>query len=335
MNRNALLLRLLAVLLLGLCAPLSAQTDPDAAPTADQIDTAEHEEEEVSDETIQAILEALEGDGDIMDSLEATAASGGGGEVFSMLQVVSWIVSRIDFSAEAQAQEPMITDGASARGAGASIIEGLPAHQILIAKARLYRDQSVEALAGSYRESMDLLHRSVAERVEGGFTFPAELDVARGAVIQAQLEQHEAAFSRRLSQDDYEEVAGERLSTASRTCFNYTAASTAADAQRRVPQALQSGARRYWRQLQFADETLLLLGELEDIVDGYSRAYWDHFDLGQRNLDQLLATLQTRFQVQVRRQLREYDRVSAQAWLLFAEQQRDPRMAVNSVPCES
>ncbi|MEJ2464713.1 MAG: hypothetical protein P8045_03285, partial [Candidatus Thiodiazotropha sp.] len=229
---------------------------------------------------IQRIIAALESGQDVDKLLEGTAAgvSGGGGEVFSMVQVISWFIDRLDVTAEAHADEGIGATPATPAPGNDAVT---PVYAQLLAQMQIARDAEIEDHANAYSQIAEELLQQMTERASSGAGSLLELEQARAQQLQARLEVAEAAFTRKLSIDRHQDHYGERLQTSRLPTLTYAASSSMRDDLNRLPIEMQTEGRRYWRQLNFAIKTLQLLHSLADATDKVVDMARRRFMIGQ------------------------------------------------------
>ncbi len=277
---------------------------------------------------IQRIIAAQESGQDVDKLLEDTAAgvSGGGGEVFSMVQVISWFIDRLDVTAEAHADEGSEATAATpAPGNGAVT----PVYTQLLAQMQIARDAEIEVHANAYSQIAEELLQQMTERASSGAGSLLELEQARAQQLQARLEVAEAAFTRKLSIDRHQDHYGERLQTSRLPTLTYAASSSMRDDLNRLPIEMQTEGRRYWRQLNFAIETLELLHSLADATDKVVDMARRRFMIGQTSFGELSSAIQLQLQVRVRLSQRNYEKKQAQAWLQAAAGKLDEKLLLH------
>ena len=281
-------------------------------------------EQEVSLETLQVSLDvqriqaALEAGKDLGDMLEETAAgpSGGGGEIFGMVQVISWFVDRLDVTAEAHAQETGGEAGAAPLPTGGPVS---PVYEQLLAQIQIARDAQIVAHASAYLGISEALLEIMTERAASGVGRALEMEQARAMHLQARLEVAEATFNHELAIDRHQDLYGERLQKSRMPDLTYAASASMRNDLSRLPAAIRTEGRRYWRQLGFATETLEMLQSLDVIVDKVVSMARKHFDIGRASFSELSGAIQLQLQVRVRLSQRNYELKQAQAWLQAAE----------------
>lgn len=262
------------------------------------------------------VLAALENGDDLSEALEETAAgpSGGGGEVFGMVQVINWFIDRMDMTAQAQADTLPGNSGPVAINDA-----GTPTLQQLLAQMQIAREQQLQALAIGYTETALQLHDKIAQRVASGAASSLMALQSEAFKLQAQLDQAQASFALELAIDRHQDLFGERLEACVLPSLEYTHNNDMRAALSKLSVAQQPMGRRYWRQVRFATETLDLLASLDELAVKIEQVTKDNFDLGRANFSELSSAIQTRLQVQVRLVQHRYQLLEAQAWLLAAQ----------------
>ena len=267
-----------------------------------------------------------------LESLVAPAAgdmSGGGGEMFGLVQVISWFVDRLDVVSEAQAAElqdqaPAVAAAPAAADQSAQAASPPALLEQVLAQMRIARELQILESASQYEAQGEELWKLASQIAEGGglgIVALTQVDLFR---VEGQLEAREAGLRRDLAIDAHEDRFGKRLVDSVYPQWRYSPAANVREAKARVAPEYQAEVRRYWRQERFAFETkallVRLLGLAEEVVEGMQRM----FEVGQVTLSDLLGAEQVAFQVRVRLAQREYDLRSAEAWLLAAEGQLSP-----------
>lgn len=254
---------------------------------------------------------------DSPDPIE-TAAGGptaaGGGEIFGLVQVVSWLVDRINIVSKSEAAEPLQL----AQSGDLARFLQLEA-QLLIA-----REAEIAKLAANYRDVTRTILAALKDRLAGGGGSRADVDQAEAIHLEAQLEVKEAEFRHALAIDAHQDAYGERLQTATLPVWQAEPPDDLAAITADLPPEQRAMARRYWRQARHASETLKLLETLVVVAEAVRDAYRQQFEVAQRTLLDVEYAEKTLFQARVRLVQRQVDLLTAEAWLLAAIGQLSP-----------
>lgn len=258
------------------------------------------------DSLVQAIAT---GDSSSLDTAASVEpAAGGGGELFGIVPIISWLLDRLDFISESHAAEPEQT---AARAES-------PRLEQLWAQLRIAREAEVLRVAKTFEAVMADIVAFLEDMLAGGGGSRADLAQAKAVYLEAQLEVKEAEYRHLLAIDAHQDTFGERLLKAAVPDWRdepprgFDAIRTA------VPADRHDTARRYGRQRVFAEETSKLLETLVGLATEVRDAYVEQFEIAQRTLLEVLGAERVLFQTRVRLVQRQVELMSAEAWLLDA-----------------
>lgn len=251
---------------------------------------------------------------DPMETAAGGPAAAGGGELFRLVQVVSWLLDRIDIVSKSEAAEPLQL---AQTGDLARFLQ-------LEAQLMITRETEIAKLAADYRDVTGMILAALKERLAAGGGSQADADQAEAIHLEAQLEVKEAEFRRILAVDAHQDAYGERLETTAIPVWQAEPPRNLATITAGLVPEQRALARRYWRQARHAGETLKLLETLEVVAEAVRNAYRQQFEVAQRTLLDVGYTEKTLFQTRVRLVQRQVDLLTAEAWLLAAMGQLSP-----------
>lgn len=242
----------------------------------------------------------------------APTAAGGGGEVFGLIQVVSWLLDRLGPVSSAQAA-PAVAVGTAGQFAQMKA-------QILIA-----REAEIAVLAKEHADTARSFLRDVRQMAESGRGTDADVNNTRVLLLQFELELRDAKFRLALAADAHENEFGERLES---TLFPVwkSPPPTGLDAITRGLTGDQAKklARTYWRQSRHARKTLDMVKTLVSVAQSLQRAYRQQFALGRRTVTDLASVQRLVFETRVQQVARLSDLRVAESWILAARGQLTP-----------
>lgn len=257
------------------------------------------------------------------DELPVEAAAGpvagGGGELFGLLQVVSWLIERVELVPGAVAAEEAAARQLAQAGAPPAAGQAEPPRfaqmraQLLIA-----REAEIARLAVDYETVTATLLAQLHSLIAVGHGGRLELAQAGAFHLEAQLEARDAGFRLAQAVDAHQDAHGERLETAAFPVWSTPPPTGLAAVSAEVAEGERAAARRYWRQARHARETISLLESLIALAEEIRDAYRQQFEIGQRTLAELETAEKTVFQAQVRLVQRRAELLIAEAWLLAA-----------------
>lgn len=238
----------------------------------------------------------------------------GGGEIFGIVQVVSWLLGRLDLVSELQAAEPQ------------QLAQGGQLAQFLQLEAQLLiaRETEVANLAAEYEAATGMISGFLKDRLDRGGGSRTDVEQGRAFLLEAQLEVKEANFRLTLAVDAHQDSYGERLETAAVPTWQKELPSTLNEVTSRLTSEHRALTRKFWRQASYARETIELLETLVVVARNVRDAYRDQFEVAQRTLLDVQHTEKILFQARVRLVQRQIDLSVAEAWLLAAMDQLSP-----------
>lgn len=242
------------------------------------------------------------------------SAAGGGGELFGLVPIISWLLDRLDFISETQAAEPEQM----------AALADTPLLAQLLAQFRIAREAAVLEAAMAYEAASAARLEDTQYRLEAGSGGRADLEQARAVHLEAQLEVKEAEYRRVLAIDAHQDEFDDRLLKAAYPDWRDEPPRGLEAIRAAVTPDLHNAARRYGRQQAFAEDTKQLLETLVAVALDVRDAYGQQFELGQRTLLEIAGAERVLFQTRVRLAQRNYDLKSAEAWLLSATGKLSP-----------
>ncbi|MEE9246741.1 MAG: hypothetical protein V3U63_11135 [Gemmatimonadota bacterium] len=254
---------------------------------------------------IQALVDA-----DSTPTLETAAGptAGGGAELFGLLQVVSWLLDRLDLVSESQAAEPQQLAQS----------EDLARFAQLEAQLLIAREAEIVKLAAGYESVTAAILAELERWLASGRGSRADVEQARAFHLEAQLEVKEAEFRLTLAVDAHQDAYGERLETAAVPVWESAPPSDLAAITAELAVEQRALARGFWRRARHARETIKLLETLSAVAVNVRDAYRQQFEVAQRTLLDVEYAEKTLFQTHVRLVQRQVDLLVAEAWLLAA-----------------
>ena len=238
-------------------------------------------------------------------------AAGGGGEAFGIIQVVSWLLNRLNPVSSAQAAElpPGSTGG---------LFPQMKA-QLLIA-----RETGIVNIAQIHVTAAVRLVTNIKRLAIAGHASDVDVDRVEIHLLEARLELRDARFRLALAADAHENEFGERLESRGFPMWK-TAPPTELNAITEGITADQTKlARTFWRQARHARETRDLVRQLVSFAEKANRAYERQFELGQRTITELLSAQRLVFDARVQLVAREADLAIAESWILAAHGKLEP-----------
>jgi hypothetical protein len=272
----------------------------------------------VEDESLKAVLAALESGEDLGDVLGETAA--GAGSPMAGMSVFGWLANRFGFDTPevvAGASAALQTTGTTSMPAANQSPEILLPEKVR-AQLLITRNGQILQAARNYQSMLVALEQKISERVSGGVSQGVDSELAKAWVTDAMLELNRASNRLMISIDSYEDRFGYRTNGPIPFPEGW---------DNRHEQSLESeltyltdnqasGARRQWRILEMEQANLQLFLTRMHHLDAVRQAYYDQFDLGQRTLSDVIGSSRMFYDIEVQKIDTEYRLFDAHTQLL-------------------
>ncbi len=265
--------------------------------------TLEGPDGNVLDVDFQLLLTALEiGDLDELD----TAA--GGGSPIAGLSVFGWLAKRFD----RESPDPNETTIA-ATSAQTSTLYKQVSSQLLVS-----RDSMMIDAASSYEAVLKLLMAQEEERQHAGISSSDGAMLVSAWLKDAQLEHSRAQSHLLMAVDAHQDRFGHRIEAAAEFPLDWGRRHDREleDVLAKIDQTQRAAARRYWRTVAMEKESLKLYAERLDELGKVRFAYQDQYELGQRQIVDLIAISRSIYDVETERLYTEHRLYEAHARLL-------------------
>lgn len=246
-----------------------------------------------------------------LSNVEAAAGgpvAAGGGELFGLLKVASWLIERIDLVSKAEAAP---RDGNDASASSLQFAQLEAQMQIYLEGALLKEAQNYEAVTATIQEN-------VAATVNRGASSKVDLDVAKGFLLEARLEVKDAAFRRLVAIDAHQDRFGKRLEKAAAPVWPAPPSDQLSVLTAKIAAAKHATVRQNWRRISYAKDTIKLLESLTVLTQEIARAFRDQYSLGRRTVNELISSEKALYQARVQLLHRNVAKLRAEAWLLSA-----------------
>ena len=215
--------------------------------------------------------------------LSVTEPAAGPGGPLASVPVFGWFLSRLQGTSEAAAAEAI--EPAAGDLQGARLAELLAGLELL--KARRFEAAADDLVAG-----LKTFDELMAGLVESGRGTMADLDLTKGWLAMAKLEQAQARGAVTLALDAYQDRTGERPPPDALQPPAPRRVGLLDDLESflgAVPEDRRAEARRAWRRMTQARDSLALRGQQLDKLERLRAAYRGQFDVGRRTISDLLS----------------------------------------------
>lgn len=258
----------------------------------------------VAADELLATAEMLPG---LEDEVDVAAGPAAGGEVFGAVSLVRWLLARLDVPGSAQAAT---FDDAEA-GDRPVLAQVMAQLEIATGLERL-------RLIDTYRDRLEGLLDEARQLENAGRGDILDVRQAEIALLQAEIEHRDVRLALDLAVDAHEDRYGERLSNAVWPVWESAPPADLAEILAKVTPDQAAEARRMWRQMTHAGETLPLFDKVVELATRLRDGQAQRFEIGQIELGGLLSTEADHYLASSRRVERRHDRLVAEAWLLAA-----------------
>lgn len=265
--------------------------------------TLEGPDGDTLDVDMQLVLTALENGN--LDDLEPTAA---GGTPIAGLSVFGWLAKRFD----RESPDPNETTIA-ATSVQTSTLYNQVSSQLLVA-----RDSMMVDAASSYEAVLKLLMDQEEERQLAGMSSSDGAMLVSAWLKDAQLERSRAQSHLLMAVDAHQDRFGHRIEAAADFPVDWGRRHDREleAALAKIDQAQRAAARRYWRTVAMEKESLKLYGERLDELGKVRFAYRDQYDIGRRQIVDLIAISRSIYDVETEKLYTEHRLYEAHARLL-------------------
>ncbi len=240
----------------------------------------------------------------------AAGGAGGGGEIFGLINVVSWLLDRLDVISTSQA----------AGAPGNIVAVETPLYQQIMAQLVITRDNRVLEISKSHRQNTAKLFAEIKKRLTSGSSSEVDRNIAEISDLDAQIELENALFRSQQAIDAYQEIYNTSLVQPAYREWQHPAPQDLAKiaVKHAGNKQVIAAAQQYLKRLRHLQTVQGLLLKLLPIAESARKDVHEHFDVGQFTLNDVIGIMNISVEAQIRQVKNEYDRKQAEAWLLSA-----------------
>jgi hypothetical protein len=265
--------------------------------------TLEGPDGEVVDVEVQLVLGAIE-NGNLED-LPATAA---GGTPLAGLSVFGWLAKRFDRDTPDPIEATIV-----ATSAQTSTRYNQVSSQLLVS-----RDSMMVDAATSYETVLRLFMDQEEERQRVGLSIGSGFMLVSAWLKDAQLEHSRAQSHLLMAVDAHQDRFGYRIEAEPVFPVDWGRRHDRGleETLAKIDEGQRAAARRYWRTVAMEQESLKLYGERLDELGKVRMAYRDQYDIGRREIVELIAISRSIYDVELETLYTEHRLYEAHARLL-------------------